>query len=214
MHQTGVESREHSQTSFCRHGRPIAIDSQRSLLPKCYVDPGTLEEVLVLAVEIAREGREGRKIGTLFVIGDEEHVKERSRMLILDPLLGHSESARAISDPNCRETIKEIAQLDGGFMVSGEGTVMSAARYFDASSEGIELPLGLGSRHMAAASVSKHTAAVVGVVSESSVVRIFNDGEVISEIIPELWVIRRHGLVLRGEGKAQVTNDMVVVSKN
>lgn len=85
-------------------------------------DPRTLEEVLILAVEIAREGREGCKTGTLFVIGDEERLRERSRTLIPDPLLGHSESARALSDPNCRETIKEIAQLDGGFMVSGDGT--------------------------------------------------------------------------------------------
>ncbi|MEX2399598.1 MAG: diadenylate cyclase [Rhodothermales bacterium] len=180
---------------------------------QCYVDPGTLEEVLVLAVEIAREGREGRKIGTLFVIGDVESVMTRSRALILDPLLGHPETARSLSDPNCRETIKELAQLDGGFVVSGDGIVVSAARYFDASSGGIELPLGLGSRHMAGASISKYTSAVAVVVSESSVVRIFNDGEVISEIIPELWMLRRHGLVLRDDATTRVADDVVVVSK-
>ena len=37
----------------------------------------TLEQVLQLAVEIAREGREGRKIGTLFVIGDVEETLRR-----------------------------------------------------------------------------------------------------------------------------------------
>ena len=48
-----------------------------------------LEAIVQLAVELAREGREGRKIGTLFVIGDVENVLARSRQLLLDPLYGH-----------------------------------------------------------------------------------------------------------------------------
>lgn len=180
---------------------------------QCRIDAKTLEEVIVLAVEIAREGREGRKIGTLFVIGDEERVRQRSRALVLDPLFGHPNEVKHISDPNMRETIKEFAQLDGGFIVAEDGTVLSAARYFDSSSEGIELPLGLGSRHMAGASVSRNTEAVAVVVSESSVVRVFNDGELISEIIPELWMLRRHGLSLKDQGTAHVADDVVVVSK-
>jgi len=35
-------------------------------------DPGVLESLIGLAVEIAREGREGRRIGTLFTLGDEQ----------------------------------------------------------------------------------------------------------------------------------------------
>jgi DNA integrity scanning protein DisA with diadenylate cyclase activity len=34
----------------------------------------TLRSVVVLAVEIAREGREGRKVGTMFVVSDAEEV--------------------------------------------------------------------------------------------------------------------------------------------
>jgi diadenylate cyclase len=34
-------------------------------------DPEVLESLIELAVEIAREGRAGRRIGTLFTIGDE-----------------------------------------------------------------------------------------------------------------------------------------------
>jgi DNA integrity scanning protein DisA with diadenylate cyclase activity len=53
-----------------------------------------LEPVIELAVEIAREGREGRRIGTLFTFGDANAVMERSRPLILDPLAGHSDESK------------------------------------------------------------------------------------------------------------------------
>jgi len=162
------------------------------------VNPKTLEQIIVLAVEIAREGREGRKIGTAFVVGDEVEVLRRSRNLILDPLLGHPGHVKRIDDPNLRETLKELAQLDGAFVVSDEGIVVSAARYLDASSQGVTLPLGFGSRHMAAASITKQTNAVAVVVSESSIVRVFDDGELISEIIPELWLFSRYGHHLSG----------------
>jgi DNA integrity scanning protein DisA with diadenylate cyclase activity len=167
----------------------------------CTASPDVLEEVIVLAVEIAREGREGRKIGTLFVVGDAEAVLARSRPLILDPLAGHSDEARRIGDPNMRETIKELAQLDGGFVVTDDGVACSAARYFSATAEDIDLPLGLGSRHMAGASISKHTRAIAIVVSDSSVVRVFEGGELISKIIPELWMIRRHELYVGPEAE-------------
>jgi DNA integrity scanning protein DisA with diadenylate cyclase activity len=157
-------------------------------------DTDLLESVLNLAIEIAREGREGRKIGTLFTVGDSEVVLEQSRPLVMDPLLGHPDGNKHIGRPNMREAIKEFAQLDGGFVVDADGVVRSAARYFDASSQGIDLPQGLGSRHMAGASISRNTKAVAVVVSESSMVRIFRDGEVASEIVPELWMLRRYGL--------------------
>ncbi|MBA3791043.1 MAG: DNA integrity scanning protein DisA nucleotide-binding domain protein, partial [Rubrobacter sp.] len=121
------------------------------------VDSAVLEKTIALAVEIAREGREGRKIGTLFVVGDSEEVMRRSKPLILDPLQGHPEERKQITDPNMRETLKELAQLDGAFIVSEEGVVLSAARYVDTVSDDLDVPLGLGSRHMAAASISKQT---------------------------------------------------------
>ncbi|MDX1435586.1 MAG: diadenylate cyclase [Anaerolineales bacterium] len=158
----------------------------------------TLEKTIRLAVELAREGREGRKIGTMFVVSDSDRTAKHSTCLILDPLRGHPDETKHLDDPNVWETVKELAQLDGAFIISDDGIVVSATRYIDASSEGIELPLGLGSRHMAAASITKHTDAVAVVVSESSVVRIFDDAEILSEIIPELWLFRRHGLDLSG----------------
>jgi len=155
------------------------------------VNPKVLRKVIELAIEISREGREGRKIGTMFVVGDESAVIACSKELILDPLFGHPPAKKHITDPNMRETIKELAQLDGAFIVSDNGIVLSAARYIETNSKNIRLPLGLGSRHLAAASISLETNAVAVVVSESSVVRIVDDGEIIAEIIPELWLIER-----------------------
>jgi DNA integrity scanning protein DisA with diadenylate cyclase activity len=162
------------------------------------IDTRVLKQSVTLAVEIAREGREGRKIGTLFVVGDSGAVLKTSRPLILDPLAGHPDDTKHINDPNVRETLKELAQLDGAFVVSDEGVVLSAARYIDAISDNLDLPLGLGSRHMAGASVSHRTNAVAVVVSESSMVRVFDDGELVSEITPELWMLGRYSSYLEG----------------
>src|SRR6201987_3578702 len=152
-------------------------------------DPDVLESLIGLAVEIAREGREGRRVGTLFTLGDENAVLARSRPLILDPLSGHPESSLHITNLNLRGTIKELAQLDGGFVVSRAGIVLSACRYLDAVAAQVDVPLGLGSRHIAAANMRAVTKAVGIVVSESSVVRLFCHGQLVGEIIPELWMM-------------------------
>ena len=63
-------------------------------------DPDVLESLIGLAVEIAREGREGRRVGTLFTLGDESAVFAKSRPLILDPLSGHPESSLHVTKLN------------------------------------------------------------------------------------------------------------------
>src|SRR5919106_3917274 len=177
------------------------------------VDARVLEQTVSLAVEIAREGREGRKIGTLFVVGDSGEVIKRSKPLILDPLHGHPEESKQIEDPDTRETIKELAQLDGAFLVSNAGVVLSAARYIDAASESLDLPLGLGSRHMAGASISRQTNAVAVVVSESSMVRMFDDGELVSEIVPEMWMIEGYRSRVEGQTLTRQEEDITVISR-
>jgi diadenylate cyclase len=154
----------------------------------------TLEEVVLLAVEIAREGREGRKIGTLFCVGDVESVLERSRPLILDPLYGHAQEDLRIDRPDFRETVKELAQLDGAFVVDSRGTFRAACRFIDIELAPEYFLPGLGTRHAAAASISAHTDAIPVVVSQSSVVRVFRDGEVRAEIIPELFLLSQQRL--------------------
>jgi len=176
-------------------------------------DSEVIESLIELAVEIAREGREGRRIGTLFTVGDEQAVLARSRPLILDPLSGHPESVRHVSNSNLRGTIKELAQLDGAFVVSRDGVVLSACRYLDALTSEIDMPLGLGSRHIAAANMSAVTRAVTIVVSESSVVRLFCHGKLVGEIIPELWMIDR-AVQLRGPAKKVTYGELTVLTPN
>lgn len=178
------------------------------------VNQETLESVLLLAVEIAREGREGRKIGTMFVISETKETLQRSKCLILDPLWHHPPEKKRIGDHNMQESLKELAQLDGAFIISDDGVVLSGCRYINASSEGIDLPLGLGSRHMAAASITRETKAIAVLVSESSIVRVFDDGELISEILPELWLLKRYGLHIKKPYITRRGRDMTVVSKS
>src|SRR5215210_1382190 len=180
---------------------------------KRQVDKQVLKHTISLAVEIAREGREGRKIGTLFVVGDAGAVTKRSKPLILDPLHGHPEESKQIENPDMRETIKELAQLDGAFLVSNAGVVLSAARYVDAASDNLDLPLGLGSRHMAGASISRQTNAVAVVVSESSMVRMFDDGELVSEIVPELWMIDGYRSRMEGRTFTRRDEEMAVIGR-
>lgn len=155
----------------------------------------TVEEVLQLAVELAREGREGRKIGTLFVIGDVEETLRRSRPLLLDPLYGHARELLAVSRPEFRENVKELAQLDGAFLIDDDGTFAAACRYIevDVGSPSFFTP-GLGTRHAAAASISTTTRATAIVVSQSSIVRVFSRGEIRAEIVPELFLMSREQL--------------------
>src|SRR6267154_6541118 len=176
-------------------------------------DPEILEPLIGLAVEIAREGREGRHVGTLFTLGDENAVLARSRPLILDPLLGHPEPSRHVTNLNLRGTIKELAQLDGGFVVSRYGIVLSACRYLDAVAAQVDVPLGLGSRHIAAANMSAVTQAVAIVDSESSVVRLFCHGQLVGEIIPEVWMMD-HAAHLRGTAKREQVGDLTILTPN
>lgn len=159
-----------------------------------------LESVLTLALEIAHEGRGGRKVGTIFMVFDSAEVLKRYQCLIYDPLFGHPEPLKSIHHADMRETVKELARLDGAFIVSEEGIVLSACRYLNASAEGINLLMGLGSRHMAAASMTKETKALAVVVSESSVVRIFEGGAMIEELVPEILIRSREAMEMTEAG--------------
>jgi diadenylate cyclase len=172
-----------------------------------------LEPLIELAVEIAREGREGRRIGTLFMLGDHQAVLTRSRPLILDPLYGHSAERLSITDPDLRGTIKELSQLDGAFIVSEDGIFVSACRYLDAPGAEVDMPLGLGSRHLAAANMSSVTTAVGIVVSESATVRVFCHGKLTAEIIPELWLMNRRNLQLTGQLAQEKVGDVAVITQ-
>lgn len=145
----------------------------------------TLQTVVNLALEIGREGREGKPVGTLFVVGDHQKVRKMSHSASFDPVRGYGRKERNLKSTRVREGIKEIAQMDGAIIVASDGTVEAAAQYLDASAADITLSKGLGARHWAAAAITRATKAVAVAVSESSgTVRIFQGGEVVLRIEP------------------------------
>jgi diadenylate cyclase len=163
-------------------GRLTARDL-RKLETKVPLD--TLKAVVDLAVEIGREGREGKPVGTVFVVGDSRSVLRSSEPLGFDPVKGYSRAERNIQDNRVREAIKEIAPLDGAIIVSSDGTVQAACRYLNATAANVTLSKGLGTRHWAAAAITKKTKAVAVTVSESNgTVRLFYQGEVLLRIEP------------------------------
>jgi DNA integrity scanning protein DisA with diadenylate cyclase activity len=145
----------------------------------------TLKTTVDLAVSIGREGREGKPVGTIFVVGDHRNVLKHCHPLGFDPVKGYGTHERQLGDPKVREAIKEIAQLDGAFVVASDGTVVAACQHISAPAADITLSKGLGARHWAAAAISRATQAVAIAVSQSNgTVRLFQNGEVMLRIEP------------------------------
>jgi diadenylate cyclase len=152
----------------------------------------TLKAVVDFATDLGREGREGKPVGTLLVVGDNKKVLALSRVIGYDPVKGYPRKERNLRDRRVREAMKEIAKLDGAIIVHKDGTVEAAARYLSVQADGITLSKGLGSRHWTAAAITKRTRAIAVVVSESTgIVRVFQNGEVVLHIAPHsrpiLW---------------------------
>jgi diadenylate cyclase len=145
----------------------------------------TLRAVVDVATEIGREGREGKPVGTMFVVGDTKRVLSMCRPLNFNPFRGYSASERDIRDPRVREQIKDIAQLEGALIIQRDGVAEAACMYLDAPAEGITLSKGLGTRHWAAAAITKKSKAIAVCVSQSSgIVRIFQNGTIVLNIPP------------------------------
>ena len=144
-----------------------------------------LRAVVDLSTEIGREGREGQPVGTILVVGDTRRVLKMSSFRNFNPFRGYTKAERDIRDRSVREQIKEIAQLDGAILIGRDGIAEAACLYLDVPTDGVDLAKGFGSRHMAAAGISRHTKAVAFCVSQSSgTVRVFQDGVVKLHIEP------------------------------
>lgn len=169
----------------------------------------TLKAVVDLATEIGREGREGKPVGTLMVVGDTRKVMSLSRVIGFDPVKGYSRKERNLRDKRVRESMKEIAKLDGAIIINKDGTVEAAARFITGQAEGITLSKGLGSRHWSAAAISKRTHAIAVVVSESTgVVRVFQNGEVVLHIAPHSRPILWRNLTSETQADDNTANTM------
>ena len=183
---SGFESDTLDSLTVVRLGEHLERLSSRDLRAlETTVPFETLKAVVDIAVEIGREGREGKSVGTLIVVGDIRNVLSRSRTLGFDPFKGYRRKERNLRDNRVRESIKEIAQMDGAFVVARDGTVEAACRIIDAPNTGLTLPKGLGTRHWAAAAITNATNALAVVVSQSTgTVRLFQKGEIILRSAP------------------------------
>jgi DNA integrity scanning protein DisA with diadenylate cyclase activity len=140
-----------------------------------HCDLDVFEMLLQIGGDLVRKGREGHKVGTMFIVGDHESVLDASRQVLMNPFQGHTREERHVLNPENIETIKEYAKLDGAMVVSGDGYLEAAGRYILLEPDA-EAASGLGGRHLAAASITKETEAVAIVVSSTGVVRVYKDG--------------------------------------
>ncbi len=161
----------------------MLIDLEKSKLQRALeecserVNPNVLKAVLNVAINIAHKGREGKKVGTGFVIGDVEEVLKRSRQLVVNPYECHNVEEKDIKNPSNWESVMEFAQLDGVFVLDEDGIIVAAGRYLEVSVKDLKIAKGFGARHLACAAITRETEAIAVVVSESGDIRVYKDGE-------------------------------------
>ena len=148
-----------------------------------HIRRAVFERVLNLALELAAEGREGKAVGAIFVLGDSAEVTGNSQQNIINPFKGYPESERNILDDRITETVKEFCAIDGAFVIKGTGIIVSCGTYLLPKLVPEELPQGLGARHAAAAAITAATKSIAITISESTgTVRIWRQGRLVTEI--------------------------------
>jgi DNA integrity scanning protein DisA with diadenylate cyclase activity len=146
-------------------------------------DADVVRDVFEVAIELGKKGQKGKPVGALFVVGDAGKVMNKSRPLSYNPF---EKSHVHVGDPIVNVMLKEFSRLDGAFVISDSGKIVSAYRYLEPAAEGVDIPKGLGARHMAAGAITQDTNATAIVLSESDgMVRAFKAGELIFELDPE-----------------------------
>jgi DNA integrity scanning protein DisA with diadenylate cyclase activity len=146
-------------------------------------EPSVIRAVLEVAIELGKKGQKGKPVGALFVVGDAGKVMNKSRPLSYNPF---EKSHVHVGDPIVNVMLKEFSRLDGAFVISDSGKIVSAYRYLEPSAEGVDIPKGLGARHMAGGAISRDTNATAIVLSESDgLVRAFKGGKIVLELDPE-----------------------------
>jgi PAS domain S-box-containing protein len=141
------------------------------------------DAVFHISTEISIEGREGKPVGTTFLIGDTKNVLTKSRQIMLNAFEGHQPDMRMVTNPDLKENIKEFAQLDGAFVITGDGFIEASGRYITVDSSKVTLPKGMGTRHNSVAAMTSVTNAVGIVVSQSGGgITIFKNGQILKKI--------------------------------
>jgi diadenylate cyclase len=151
------------------------------------IRPKALDYAVAIACKIGRAARRGKRIGAIFMLGDSLKVLEGSRQLIPNPFKGHEQANRTLMNLDIHDAIVELSKLDGAFVVRGDGLIQTAGVFLSAFKVDVELPVGLGARHAAAAAVTARTAATGVVVSASDGnVRVFSAGRMVLRMDPDI----------------------------
>ncbi len=143
-----------------------------------------IETIIGLAQEIGREGREGRAVGTLFIIGNPQELAPYCKQLIMNPFKGYEKNLlNIVQNQTLDETVKNFAQLDGAFIIDNEGYLLSAGTYLDVNTNDIKPFAGWGTKHLAATAITKVSSAIAVLVSESGgIVKVFKNGRLVLKL--------------------------------
>jgi diadenylate cyclase len=71
------------------HAPSLKVFSKRMM-------PEVFETLIRIALELAHEGREGRPVGTMFVLGDTANVLKYAQPMVLNPFKGYADSKKNI----------------------------------------------------------------------------------------------------------------------
>lgn len=142
------------------------------------VQENVFDAVFHLCVEISRDGWEGRKVGTSFVIGDTVDVMNHSRPCTINSFEGQPAEQRQITRPEIAGVIKGLAQMDGAFVIRENGYIEAAGRHFIIDNLVLKIPVGYGTRHSSVAGITQMTNAIGCVVSTTGTISILKNGEI------------------------------------
>jgi DNA integrity scanning protein DisA with diadenylate cyclase activity len=160
------------------------------------IRPMVLECAVAIAGKIGEAAQRGRRIGAILMLGDSVKALEGSKQLIPNPFQGHDKAARMLTNPDIHDALVELSKLDGAFVVRGDGFIETAGVFLATSGVEVELPVGLGARHVAAAATTARTAATAIVVSATDGnVRVFSGGRMVLRMDPDI----EHGPIRTGE---------------
>ncbi len=145
-----------------------------------------LSATVELSLDLGKSGVDGKPVGASFVIGDTKSVLRFSRQLAINPFRGYHMN---IKERRQWDLIRKYAFFDGSFVVDNNGIIIAAQRYLDANVK-VEIPAGLGTRHLSVAAMTAATKAIgITVSGEHGIVRIFEKGREKARIDPKSKII-------------------------
>lgn len=145
-----------------------------------------LAATVELALEVGEGGQDEKPVGTAFIVGESKKVLRLSHQLMINPFKSYNAN---ITDRGYWDLLKKYVVHDGAFLVDRNGAIVAAHRFLDAKVR-VEIPKGLGTRHLAVAAMTARTGAKgVTVSGEDRVVRIFEHGRIIAKITPNSRII-------------------------